>query len=78
MGNIDTKASLGAITLEAMQSITLKVGGSKVTIDQTGIKLEGMMITAKAQMMLETEGGAMATHKAGAMMTIKAGLVMIN
>jgi type VI secretion system secreted protein VgrG len=78
MGNIDTKASLGAITLEAMQSITLKVGGSKVTIDQTGIKLEGMMITAKAQMMLETEGGAMATHKAGAMVTIKAGLVMIN
>ncbi len=78
MGNISTKASLGAITIEAMQSITLKVGQSTVTIDQTGIKLEGMMITAKAQTMLTTEAGAMATHKASAMMTIKAGLVMIN
>jgi type VI secretion system secreted protein VgrG len=78
MGNIDTKASLGAITIEAMQSITLKVGQSTMTIDQTGIKLEGMMITAKAQTMLETDAGAMATHKAGGMMTIKAGIVMIN
>jgi type VI secretion system secreted protein VgrG len=78
MGNIFTKASLGKIEIEALQSITLKVGQSKITVDQMGIKLEGMMIDAKAQMMLKTEGGAMATHKAGALMIIKAGLVMIN
>lgn len=78
MGDISTKASLGKIEMEAMQSITLKVGQSKLTVDQTGITLEGMMITAKAQLMLQTEAGAMATHKGSAMLTIKGGIVMIN
>ena len=77
MGNIAIKASLGAITIEAMQSITLKVGQSTMTIDNTGIKLEGMMIEAKAQLNMTTEG-AFATHKAAGIMTIKGGVVMIN
>lgn len=78
MGDISTKASLGKIEMEALQSITLKVGQSKLTLDQTGITLEGMIITAKAELMLQTESGAMATHKGGAMLTIKGGIVLIN
>ena len=54
------------------------VGQSKLTLDQTGITLEGMIITAKAELMLQTESGAMATHKGGAMLTIKGGIVLIN
>ena len=35
---------LGSITMEAMQSITLKVGQSSVKIDQMGVTIKGMMI----------------------------------
>jgi type VI secretion system secreted protein VgrG len=77
MGNITTKASLGKIEIEAMQSITLTCGGSKIHMTPMGIEMEAMMITVKASLNLQTEG-LMATHKASAIMTIKGGLVMIN
>ena len=77
LGNISTKASLGKIEIEAMQSITLTCGQSKIEMTPMGITLTAMMIDVKAQMMLNTTG-LMATHKASAMMTIKGGIVMIN
>jgi type VI secretion system secreted protein VgrG len=77
MGNITTKASLGKIEIEAMQSITLKVGMSKIHMTPTSISIESLQIDVKAQLALNSEG-LMATHKAGAIMTIKGGLVLIN
>lgn len=78
LGNISTKASLGKIEIEAMQSITLTCGQSKIEMTPMGITLTGMTIDVKAQMMLNTKGGLMAKHEAGAMMIIKGGIVMIN
>lgn len=70
MGNIDIKADLGKISMEAMQSIELKVGGSSITIDQIGVKIKGtVMVDIK---------GVMVQSSADAMQTIKGGLVMIN
>jgi type VI secretion system secreted protein VgrG len=77
-GNISEKASLGKIEIEAMQSITLKCGTSKIHMTPTNITIEAMMIKVDAKMMLETKGGMMAKHEAGALMIIKSGLVLIN
>ena len=60
----------GAVTIESMQKIELKVGGNSITIDQAGITIKGLMI--------ETNASTTAEHKAGAMMTIKAPMTMIN
>jgi type VI secretion system secreted protein VgrG len=70
MGDRKTEVSLGSDSLEAMQQIVLKVGQSKITIDQTSITLEAMMINVKGQLTTDVEGGAM--------LTLKGGLTMIN
>jgi len=77
MGNITTKASLGKIEIEAMQSITLKVGMSKIHMTPTSITIESLQIDVKAKLMLNTQG-LLATHKADAIMTVKGALVLIN
>lgn len=77
MGNITTKASLGKIEIEAMQSITLKVGMSKIHMTPTSISIESLQIDVKATLALGTQA-VLATHKADAIMTIKGGLVLIN
>jgi len=78
MGNITTKASLGKIEIEAMQSITLTCGMSKIHMTPASITIESVQIDVKATAMLNTKAGLMAKHEAGAMMMIKAGLVLIN
>ena len=77
VGNITTKASLGKIDIEAMQSITLKVGMSKIHMTPTSISIESLQIDVKATLALNTQG-VFATHKADGIMTIKGGLVLIN
>jgi type VI secretion system secreted protein VgrG len=70
MGNQSTKCDLGQISTEAMQSITLTVGGSSIKIDQMGVTIKGMMINV--------EGNVMTTVKGDAMLTLKGGITMIN
>ena len=77
MGNITTKASMGKIEIEAMQSITLKVGMSKIHMTPTSISIESLTIDVKASLALNTQG-LLATHKADAIMTVKGALVLIN
>jgi type VI secretion system secreted protein VgrG len=77
MGNIKEQAKLGKIEIEAMQSITLTCGQSKIHMTPFSISIESMQIDVKAQLMLNSQG-LMATHKADAIMTIQGGLVMIN
>jgi type VI secretion system secreted protein VgrG len=79
MGNYSLKADLGKVTIEAMQEIELKVGGSSIKIDQMGVTVKGaMMAKVEGGMMLELKGGVMGKLEAGAMLTVKGGLVMIN
>lgn len=58
------------LTVEAGLSIELKVGANKITIDQSGITIQGIMVTV--------DGSASTTVKSGGMVTIQAPLVKIN
>jgi len=77
MGNVDIKVSMGKHSTDAMQSIELTCGGSKLKLDPTTISLEAMMIKIKAQTVMELRG-LMIQSDASAMQVIKGGLVMIN
>jgi type VI secretion system secreted protein VgrG len=77
MGNMTVKCDLGSITLEAMQSITLKVGQSSVVVDQMGVTVKGMTITQEAQLMCKSKG-VMVQEEASAMVQVQGGIVMIN
>lgn len=77
MGNLTVKCDLGSVTIEAMQSITLKVGQSSVVIDQMGVTVKGCMITQEAQAMHKTKA-PMVQVNADAMVMVQGGIVMIN
>ncbi|MEL6519827.1 MAG: type VI secretion system tip protein TssI/VgrG [Pseudomonadota bacterium] len=68
---------LQAITIESMQSIELKVGMNSIKLEQSGIKINGLMVDVNATTMLNTSG-LMSTHKASAIMTVQGALVKIN
>ncbi|MDE3167728.1 MAG: type VI secretion system tip protein VgrG, partial [Acidobacteriota bacterium] len=70
MGNQSTKLDLGAVSTEALQSITLKVGESKIVVDQIGVTIEGMIIKISGQVMTQVEGDAI--------LIAKGGITMIN
>lgn len=70
MGDRKTEVSLGSDTLEAMQQIVLKVGQSQITIDQTSITLQAMMININGELSTDVKGGAM--------LTLEGGVTMIN
>ena len=76
-GNISIKADAGKIVMEAAQSIKLTVGGNSITIDQSGIKLDGMMVKITGQTMAQM-ASPLTTVKADGMLTLKGGVVMIN
>lgn len=69
---------LGAdVVIEGKTNITLKVGGSKIAIDSTGIKIEAPQVVIKAQTMLEASGATAKVEGQG-VLTLKGGVVMIN
>lgn len=76
-GNYKIKASAGMVDIEAAKSITLKVGGSSIKIDPSGITIKSTMVNIKGSAMVEVKGG-MATVDGGGMLTLKGGLTMIN
>jgi type VI secretion system secreted protein VgrG len=77
LGDVSLKVDVGSITMEALQSITLKVGQSSVTLDQTGVTVKGMMISIAGQVQTEVKA-VMTTVSGDAMLTLKGGITMIN
>jgi type VI secretion system secreted protein VgrG len=77
LGDISVKVDVGSITMEAMQSITLKVGQSSIKIDQMGVTISGMMIKIEGQVMTTVQG-TMTTVKGDAMLTLSGGITMIG
>jgi type VI secretion system secreted protein VgrG len=77
MGNQTTQINLGSSSTEAMQSITLKVGQSSITLDQTGVTIQGMMISVQGQIQTEVKG-LMTTVSADAMLQAKGAITMIG
>jgi type VI secretion system secreted protein VgrG len=77
-GNLSVNVSSGKATIEAAQSIELKVGATTVKLTPTGIEMSGMTIKIDAKMALSASGGMTTEVKAGMMLTINGAMVMIN
>jgi type VI secretion system secreted protein VgrG len=77
MGNQTTKLALGKSTTEAMQSIELKVGGSSIKVDQTGVTIKGMMVMVEGTVMTQVKG-LMTEVNGSAMLTARGAITMIN
>jgi type VI secretion system secreted protein VgrG len=84
-GDLTIAVSSGAISMQAMSKISLTVGSNSVTIDQSGITLNGIMIKAQAQANVQVQGqamvqvqGPMVQVSADAMLMLKGGITMVN
>jgi type VI secretion system secreted protein VgrG len=76
-GNYTLETTAGQVSVTAGTSITLTVGANSIKIDQTGVTINGMMITAKAQVQLQAS--ALMTQVSGSAMTqITGGIIMIG
>ena len=71
-----TKA--GEIVIEAKKKITLKVGGSSITIDPANIILDSSKIDVNATTLARITSNAMTRVSATAMITLEGALVKIN
>lgn len=76
-GNCTIKAKAGKINIEAATEITLKVGGSKLTIKPAEIVLQATNIKIKGQVKSEVTGVTVDV-KASGMANVKGGIVKIN
>jgi len=77
MGNLSVKCDMGSITMEAMQSIKLKVGGSSIELTPAGITIKGIMISDEATAMHKTKG-PMVQVNGDAVVKITGAIVLIN
>ena len=59
-----------AVTVKSKQSITLQVGGNSITIDTSGVSVNGIKIALQASAELTANGGGE--------MTLQAGMISIN
>lgn len=77
MGNYVVKVNGGKATIEAMQSIELKVGGNSIKIDQSGITIKGITVKVQADVTLDAKS-PMTTVGGDGILTLKGGITMIN
>jgi type VI secretion system secreted protein VgrG len=77
LGNYSLKTSAGKITVEAMQSIELKVMGSSIKIDPVGVTIKGPIIKIEGTGMAQLKA-PMSQLEGSALMIVKGGLTMIN
>ena len=77
LGNLEVDVTAGKITMTAGIEILLKVGGSSVKIDNSGVTIKGPIIKIQADGMLEAKS-PMTTVKGDGMLTLKGGLTLIN
>ena len=76
-GNYSVDTSVGKINLTAAKSITLKVGGSSIVVDNKGVTIKGPMINIEGTAMVDVKG-KLTTVKADAILTLKGSMTMIN
>lgn len=76
-GDLSAKAEMGRITIEAIQSITLKVGRSSITIDHTGITIRGLTIEVEAALQTGVKG-LRTEIKAAGLLHLDGGLTRIG
>ena len=79
MGDLAVSVDTGKITIEAMQSIELKVGASSIKIEPAQITVKSVMVKLDGSAMTEVKGGAMTSVKSGGITMVQGGpLVKIN
>ena len=76
-GNATLQCDGGSITLQAAQTITLKVGGNSLTISQSGMTLKATQITISADAKVQVSG-AMVNVSGSGTVQVKGGMVTIN
>lgn len=76
-GDMKVDVKQGKITVTAMQKIELKVGKSSITIDNSGIKIKGPMVTVQGDGSVTVKSPS-TTVKGDAMLTLKGGMTLIN
>ena len=76
-GDYSLKCDMGKIEIEAMKSITLKVGTSKILIDQKGVTITGNMLKFDATAVASLEG-PMVKVSADSICTVDGTPVLIN
>ncbi len=76
-GDLTIAISTGAASMEAMKSITLKVGGNSITIDPSGITIKGVQVQVQAQASVQVQG-PMVQVNADGMLVLKGGIVTVN
>lgn len=70
VGASQTTKVAQSVTIEAGMDITLKVGANSIKIDQTGVTVNGMLVTLEAK--------TVGKFEAGAMLVLNGKLTMIN
>jgi type VI secretion system secreted protein VgrG len=76
-GNLSIGITAGSGTIEAGQTITLKVGGSSVEVSQQGITIKGPMVSVQGTAQVEVQ--APSTQVSGsATLVLSGGIVNIN
>lgn len=76
-GNITHKASAGEMTLDAATKITLKCGGSTITMTPGSIEMKSPQITVQGNGTVDVTSPATTVEGSG-MLTLKGGMVKIN
>ncbi len=76
-GDLTIKVSTGQVSVEAMVAIELKVGGSTVKIDPSGISVDGPMIKLNGQAMVQVKAPMTQVNGDG-MLVMKGGVVLVN
>jgi type VI secretion system secreted protein VgrG len=75
--DIAIAANAGNVTVNAMNSIKLTVGGNSIEINNEGITISAIKVSVKGQAMVQIQG-PMVQASADAMMTLKGGVMMLN
>ena len=68
---------MGEVSVEAMQSIELKVGSSTIRIDQTGVSISGTLINISGDASVSIDA-PMTSVSGDATVSIQGGMVEIN
>ena len=76
-GNMTVDVKSGKITMTAAIEIMLKVGGSSIKIDNSGVTIKGPIIKIQGEGMAEMKS-PLTTVKGDGMLTLKGGITMIN
>ena len=76
-GNLSIQMNAGSGTVQAAQSITLKVGSNSIVIHTQGITVKGAMVTVQGQSEVQVSAPNI-TVSADAALALKGGVVNIN